>query len=77
MAIELDEVQRLIQTALPGAEVEVVDETGTQDHLQVTVAAEQFDGLSRLEQHKLVKAAVRDQTDSGEIHSFTVKTKAK
>jgi stress-induced morphogen len=74
MAISLDEVRLLIEAKLPGAEVEVVDETGTQDHLAVTVTAPQFDGLSRIDQHRLVKAAVRPQTDSGAIHSFTVRT---
>ena len=34
MAISVAEVRLLIEAALPGAEVEVVDETGTQDHLR-------------------------------------------
>jgi stress-induced morphogen len=74
MAIELNEVKELIEKALPGAEVEVSDETGTSDHLVVTVTAPQFAGLSRIDQHRLVKAAVREQTDSGAIHSFSVRT---
>jgi stress-induced morphogen len=69
----IDEATALIEAALPGAEVEVEDESGG-DHLKATVSAPQFEGLSRLEQHKLVKAAVRAKTDSGEIHSFTVRT---
>jgi stress-induced morphogen len=69
----LEETRSLIEAALPGAQVEVVDERGG-DHLQVTVTAPQFAGLSRLDQHRLVKAAVRERTDSGEIHSFSVRT---
>lgn len=76
MAISLDEVRLLIEASLPGADVEVVDETGTSDHLQVTVRAEQFAGLPLIEQHRLVKAAVRARTDDGSIHSFSVKTEA-
>lgn len=74
MAISLDEVRLLIEASLPGAEVEVVDETGTSDHLRATVRAEQFEGLSRIEQHRLVKAAVRARMDDGSIHALSVKT---
>ena len=59
MAISNDEVRLMIEASLPGATVEVVDETGTQDHLRATVAAPQFEGLSRIDQHQLVKNAVR------------------
>ncbi len=71
---DLAEIRRMIEAALPGAAVEVVDETGGGDHLRATVAAPQFDGLSRLDQHRLVKAAVRDRFDDGAIHALSVKT---
>jgi stress-induced morphogen len=68
-----DDVKTLIEGALPGARVEVVDEGGG-DHLRVNVVASQFDGLSLIEQHRLVKNAVRERSDTGELHSLTVKT---
>jgi stress-induced morphogen len=71
---DLDEIKRMIERALPGAEVEVVDETGTADHLRATVRANQFAGLSRLDQHRLVKAAVQERMDDGAIHALSVKT---
>ena len=64
----------MIEEALPGADVEVIDETGTQDHLRATVAAPQFSGLSRIEQHKLVKNAVQSRFDDGSIHALSIKT---
>jgi stress-induced morphogen len=77
VAIPVDEVRLLIEAALPGAKVEVVDETGTSDHLRATVRAEQFDGLSRIEQHRLVKNAVRARMDDGSIHALSVRTESK
>jgi stress-induced morphogen len=74
MAIAPDEVRLMIEAALPGAEVEVVDETGTQDHLRATVTARQFEGLSRVEQHRLVKGAVQTRFDDGSIHALSIKT---
>jgi stress-induced morphogen len=71
---DLAEIQRMIETALPGATVEVVDETGGGDHLRATVSASQFAGLSRLDQHRLVKAAVKERFDDGTIHALSVKT---
>ena len=76
MAISNDEVRLMIEASLPGATVEVVDETGTQDHLRATVAAPQFEGLSRIEQHRLVKAAVKERFDDGTIHALSVRTQA-
>jgi stress-induced morphogen len=71
---DLAEIERMIESALPGAAVEVVDETGSGDHLRATVSASQFAGLSRLDQHRLVKAAVKERFDDGTIHALSVKT---
>jgi stress-induced morphogen len=71
---DLGEVKEMIERALPGAEVEVVDETGTGDHLRAVVAAPQFAGLSRIDQHRLVKAAVQERMEDGSIHALSVKT---
>jgi stress-induced morphogen len=74
MAADLAELEAMIEAALPGAEVEVVDETGAGDHLRATVKAPQFDGLSRIDQHRLVKAAVKERFEDGAIHALSVKT---
>jgi stress-induced morphogen len=70
---DLVEIRELIQAALPGADVEVIDEGGG-DHLRAVVSAGQFDGLSRIDQHRLVKAAVRERFEDGSIHALSVKT---
>jgi stress-induced morphogen len=74
---DLDEVKRMIEEALPGAEVEVIDETGSADHLRATVRAPQFAGLSRIEQHRLVKNAVQPRFDDGSIHALSIRTEAR
>jgi stress-induced morphogen len=68
------ELKGMIEAALPGADVDVSDETGNGDHLRAVVTAAQFEGLSRLDQHRLVKAAVRERFDDGTIHALSVKT---
>jgi stress-induced morphogen len=71
---DLAEIESMIEAALPGAEVEVIDETGAGDHLRATVVAPQFAGLSRIDQHRMVKAAVRERFDDGSIHALSVRT---
>jgi stress-induced morphogen len=69
----VDDVKTLIEGALPGATVEVIDEGGG-DHLRANVTAPQFEGLSLIEQHRIVKSAVRERSDTGELHSLSIKT---
>jgi len=72
--VDLAELKTMIEAALPGAEVAVEDEDGGGQHLRATVAAPQFEGLSRIDQHRLVKAAVKERFDDGQIHALSVKT---
>jgi stress-induced morphogen len=71
---DLAEIASMIEEALPGASVAVVDETGAGDHLRATVAAAQFEGLSRIDQHRLVRAAVKERFEDGQIHALSIKT---
>ena len=70
---DLEELRSLIGTALPGADVDVIDEGGG-DHLRAVVRAPQFAGISRIDQHRMVKAAVQERMDDGTIHALSVKT---
>ena len=66
----------LLRTAFPEAqEVEVVDRTGGGDHFHVTVVDRAFDGLSLLEQHRLVYGALAQPLRDGTIHELRITTK--
>lgn len=72
--VDLGELKAMIEAALPGASVSMSDETGDGNHLRAEVSAPQFAGLSRIDQHRLVKAAVKERFDDGQIHALSVKT---
>jgi stress-induced morphogen len=72
---DLTELKSMIEAALPGADVEVLDEGGG-DHLRVIVTAPQFDGLSRIDQHRLVRGAVKERFEDGSIHALSIQTSA-
>jgi stress-induced morphogen len=72
---DLDELREMIETALPGATAEIQDHGGG-DHLRAVVVAPQFAGLTRIEQHRLVYAAVQPRLDDGAIHALALTTRA-
>jgi len=65
----------LLRDAFPGEEVEVEDRTGGGDHFQVTVASRRFEGLSLVEQHRLVYDALAAPLADGTIHELRIKTR--
>ena len=69
-------LQNLLQQAFPDAtELSVLDRTGGGDHFQVNVASPRFDGLSLIDQHKLVYSALAAPLADGTIHELRIKTK--
>ena len=58
MPMAADDIIRLIQESLPGAEVEMRDLAGDNDHWAAKVIAPQFEGKSRVQQHKMVYEAL-------------------
>src|SRR5207302_1102633 len=57
--VATDALETMLRQAFPDAEdLRVEDRTGGGDHFQVTVASARFDGLSLVDQHKLVYAAL-------------------
>jgi stress-induced morphogen len=65
----------LLAGAFPGSEVSVVDRTGGGDHFHVTVVSRAFEGLSLVEQHRLVNKALQEPLADGTIHELRITTK--
>ena len=70
-----ERLEGLLRDAFPGDEVSVADRTGGGDHFQVTVASARFDGLSLVEQHRLVYDALAGPLADGIIHELRISTK--
>ena len=57
--VATEPLQALLEQAFPDAtEVSVVDRTGGGDHFHVIVASARFEGLSLVDQHRLVYDAL-------------------
>jgi stress-induced morphogen len=68
-----ESVRRLLLLALPDADIELVDLTGTEDHYQARIVSRAFDGKTLIEQHQLVYRALGDAMH-GPIHALALKT---
>ena len=68
-----EEIKLRIEAAIPGAHADVEDYTGGGDHFRATVTATAFDGLSRLQQHRLVYEVFGAEV-GGPIHALALKT---
>lgn len=73
MPMAAADIERMIVDALPGAVVTLRDLAGDDDHWAADVVAPQFAGLSRVQQHKLVYAALGGRM-GGELHALQVTT---
>lgn len=62
-----------IESALPGSAASVEDLTGGGDHFRAEVVYDRFEGLSRIEQHRLVYEVFGDEV-GGAIHALSIKT---
>src|SRR5712691_8213995 len=74
--VSTEPLQTLLERAFPDAtEVRVEDRTGGGDHFQVSVTSRHFNGLSLLDQHRLVNEALAEPLRDGTIHELRIKTK--
>jgi stress-induced morphogen len=68
-----EDIKQRIEVAIPGAHADVEDYTGGGDHFRATVTATTFDGLSRVQQHRLVYEVFGAEI-GGAIHALALKT---
>ncbi len=73
MAMDANEIERLIKEALPDARVEIRDLAGDGDHYAAIVVSSAFRGKSRVQQHQLVYQALKGAM-GGELHALALQT---
>jgi stress-induced morphogen len=70
-----DAIRSLLEQAFPGGTVDVLDRTGGGDHFQVIVESPAFEGVSLVEQHRMVNRALAAPLADGTIHELRIQTK--
>ena len=73
MAMDANEIEKMIKEALPDAQVRIDDLRGDGDHYAATVISAAFAGKSRVQQHQMVYAALKGRM-GGQLHALALTT---
>lgn len=73
MAMDAQEIARMIREGIPGAVVEIEDLRGDGEHYAAHVRAAAFAGKNRVQQHQMVFAALKGRMGT-ELHALAVHT---
>ncbi|NIR58423.1 MAG: BolA family transcriptional regulator [Gammaproteobacteria bacterium] len=65
-----EEIRRMIEQGIPGAEARV---DGDGRHFEAVVITDAFDGRGTLQRHRMVYAALGDRM-GGDIHALSLRT---
>ena len=76
MALSVNEIKKLIISSIPDASIEIKDLMGDNNHYSAIIKSEMFNGISKIEQHKLVYKSLRGKMGN-ELHAFSITTEGK
>ena len=74
MAIQASDIEAIIRESFPDAQISVQGDDG--QHFSAMVVDESFRGMNRVQQQRLVNAALKAKLDSGELHALGLTTRA-
>jgi stress-induced morphogen len=73
MAMDAATIEKMILEGIPDATVKIEDLRGDGDHYAAYVCSPAFEGKSRVQQHQMVYAALKDKM-GGELHALALQT---
>ena len=76
MALPIEEIKKLIISSIPDATIEIKDLMGDNNHYSAIIKSKMFNGLSRIEQQKLVYKSLKGKMGN-ELHALSITTEGK
>ena len=76
MSLSIEEIKKLIITSIPDASIEIKDLMGDNNHYEATIKSKMFNGLSKIDQHKLVYKSLNGKMGN-ELHALSITTVGK
>jgi stress-induced morphogen len=73
MGMDPEEIVRLIQNGIPGANVQIEDLRGDGEHYTAHVTSPAFMGMTRIQQHQMVFKALHGRMGN-ELHALALTT---
>ncbi len=75
MPMPAAEIEQMIKTSLPDAEVSIEDLAGDGDHYRAHIKSAAFNGKTRVQQHQMVYSALQGKMGS-DLHALALQTSA-
>ena len=76
MAMNVKDIEALIKKKLPDAKIVIKDLVGDNNHFSAEIVSKEFNGKSRIEQHKMVYNALSEELKE-DLHALSIKTMGK
>ena len=76
MALTAEEIKQHILEAIPDASIEIKDLMGDNNHYSAKISSKIFNGISKIEQHKLVYKSLKGKMGN-ELHALSITTEGK
>ena len=76
MALPIEEIKSLIISSIPDASIEIKDLMGDSNHYAAIIKSKMFNGLSKIDQHKLVYKSLKGKMGN-ELHALSITTEVK
>ncbi len=76
MALSIEEIKKLIISSIPDASIEIKDLAGDNNHYSAIIKSKVFEGISKIEQHKLVYKSLKGKMGN-ELHALSITTEVK
>tara|TARA_B110000967_G_scaffold207842_1_gene258235 strand:+ start:788 stop:1021 length:234 start_codon:yes stop_codon:yes gene_type:complete len=76
MALSIEEIKKLITSSIPDASIEIKDLVGDNNHYSAKISSKIFNGISKIEQHKLVYKSLQGKMGN-ELHALSITTEGK
>ena len=76
MALPIEEIKKLIKSSIQDASIEIKDLMGDSNHYSAVIKSKMFNGLNKIEQHKLVYKSLQGKMGN-ELHALSITTEGK
>ena len=76
MALSIKEIRELITSSITDAIIEIKDLVGDSNHYSAKISSKIFNGMSKIEQHKLVYKSLQGKMGN-ELHALSITTEGK
>ena len=74
MAMNKENIEKLIKSSIPDAKIQIEDLRGDGDHYSATIISKQFKGKTRIQQHQMVYESLGGKMGN-DLHALMLKTK--